>query len=102
MAIRITSVQSNNNAATGLSVTWNDGQFVMLIADKGIVSCGIVDLNIIEKFSFAFAIAHGTPEKPLITAEDLLSANVSEVSSKAKEYGVRPGMTGEEALKRLS
>lgn len=102
MAITVTSVSEQQGSAAGLSVTWENGQFVMLICPKGVISCGIVSKEIVEKFSFAFAIAHGTPQHPLVTADDLLNAKVSEVSEKAFDAGVRTGMTGREIIPLLS
>lgn len=99
--VQITPINSDN-ASIGLSVSWEKGQFVMIVTPKGLVSCGIVDKAVIEKFHFAVAIAHGTPELPLVTPEDLLKAKVTEVSEEAKKLGVLEGMTGREALKLLS
>lgn len=102
MPIDITPVQGSRTAANGLSVTWEKGQFVLVIADKGLVACGIIDLEVAKKFSFAVAIAHGTPEKPLVTADDLLEAEVSEITPEAEALGVRAGMSGREALDKLT
>ncbi len=102
MSININSVTAGTGAASGLSVGWDGGQFVVIVASKGLVACGIVDPAVAEKFGFAVAIARGTPEKPLATSEDLLAASIVEVSSKAAEYGIRKGMSGKEALEKLS
>ncbi len=102
MPINITSVPAGTGAASGLSVGWDGGQIVIIAAQKGLVACGIVDLAVADKFGFAVAIARGTPEKPLVTPDDLLAASIAEVSSKAAEYGVRKGMSGREALEKLS
>lgn len=102
MSVEITSVQGKLHAATGLSVTWEEGQYVMIIAEKGLVACGIVDMAVATKFSFAVAVADGTPEKPLVTVDDLLEATVSEVTEKAASLGVTVGMTGKEALEKLT
>jgi uncharacterized protein YunC (DUF1805 family) len=97
MAIEVTPIKSHKDA-TGLSVTWEKGQYVMIVGKTGLISCGIADMKAVEEFSFAFAIAHGTPELPLVTPEDLLNAKVTEISTKAQEMGVKSGMTGAEAL----
>jgi uncharacterized protein YunC (DUF1805 family) len=102
MSINITSISAGTGAASGLSVGWDGGQFVIIAARKGLVACGIVDLAVAEKFGFAVAIARGTPEKPLVTPDDLLAAVVADVSTKAAEYGIRKGMSGREALGKLS
>ncbi|HNW27082.1 MAG TPA: DUF1805 domain-containing protein [Spirochaetota bacterium] len=102
MPINITSVPAGAGAASGLAVGWDGGQIVIIAAKKGLVACGIVDMAVAEKFGFAVAIARGTPEKPLVTADDLLEASIAEVSAKGAEYGILKGMSGREALEKLS
>ncbi len=87
--------------ATGISVKWDDGQFTLIVADRGILGCGIFDPAVLEKFQMAGAIARGTPEKPLREPEDLLPAKVKEVSAKAKKLGIKKGMTGKRVLEKL-
>jgi uncharacterized protein YunC (DUF1805 family) len=101
MPININSVSSGKGSASGLAVDWEDGQFVIVVAKKGLVACGIVDREVSEKFGFAVAIARGTPEKPLVTAEDLMEAKIADVTSKAADLGISVGMTGKEALELL-
>lgn len=38
----------------------------------------------------------------LVTPQDLLEAKISEVTKKAEELGIRPGMSGKEALQKLT
>lgn len=102
MPIQITPVLTGKAPASGLTVQWKGGQFVMIVTDKGLVSCGIIDKEVVERVGYATAIAYGTPEKQLITVNDLLEAKIREVSPKAKELGVLPGMTGRDALEKLS
>lgn len=102
MAIHITNLGTNNSSAMGLEVSWEGDQFVMIVAKKGLVSCGIIDCALMEKFEAAIAVARGTPEKPLVTADDLLSAQIVEVTKKAAEFGIKTGMKGVEALEKLS
>lgn len=102
MPIQVTPVNTQGTAALGLEVTYEGGEFVMVVARKGLVSCGIVDRAVMDQFGEAVAIAKGTPEKHLITVRDLLSARIVDATEKAKEFGVRLGMTGNEALEKLS
>ena len=94
-------VKKMSGDATGVSVQWDGGQFCFIATDNGILGCGIFAPKIFEEFSMAGALAKGTPEKPLVEPEDLLPAKVSMVSPKAKELGIKEGMTGAEALKKL-
>jgi len=102
MAIKVEPLVSNNAPALELAVSWEDGQFVMIVTKKGLVSCGIVDMAVMEEFGAAIAVAKGTPERPLKTADDLLSARIVDLTKKASLYGVNIGMTGKEALEKLS
>ncbi|HOZ47311.1 MAG TPA: DUF1805 domain-containing protein [Candidatus Hydrogenedentes bacterium] len=101
MAITITSMACHGAPASGLAVSWSDSQFVMIIADKGLVACGVVDKEVMERAGAAIAIARGTREKPLKTVEDLLGARIADITAKAAAYGVQPGMSGQEALDLL-
>ena len=102
MAIQITPVLSENTPAYGLEVSWRDSQFVMVVTDKGLVACGVVDKDVMERAGAAIAIARGTLDNPLVTVDDLLSATIVDVTAKAAQYGVAVGMTGREALAKLS
>ncbi len=102
MEIKTVPVAAGGKTAQGLMVSWDGGQFVMIIAEKGVVSCGVVDKVVMERFDAAVAIARGTPEKPLRTVEDLLGAKIADVTQKASSaFGVEVGMKGEDALRKL-
>lgn len=102
MSIKITPVRAQSVPAMGLEVAWSDSQFVMIISDKGVVACGVVDKEVMNRAGAAIAIARGTREKPLKSVEDLLKASIVDLTDKAAEYGVTLGMTGKEALDMLS
>lgn len=91
----------NNKTVTGLEISWDNGQCVLIVADKGLMACGVVDLEVMEEFNFAVAISHGTPEKPLVTTEDLLNAKITGVTSEAQNLGIIKGMSGRKALEKL-
>jgi uncharacterized protein YunC (DUF1805 family) len=87
--------------ATGISHRWEGGQYCALLTRKGLVGCGIYDIGCADEFGFAFALAKGTPERPLVEPEDLLPAKIVRVSKSARDLGIVEGMTGQEALLRL-
>lgn len=98
---RVKIKKMRGGKATGISVQWDNGQFTLIVADKGILGCGIFDPKILEEFKMAGALCRGKPEKPLRRPEDLLKAKIKEVSSAGKKLGLKKGMTGKEALARL-
>jgi 2-dehydro-3-deoxyphosphogluconate aldolase/(4S)-4-hydroxy-2-oxoglutarate aldolase len=87
--------------AHGVACRFEGGQYVALVARRGLVACGIFDLAVCERFGFAVAMAHGTPEAPLVDPADVLAAEIDSVSEAARALGVTPGMKGAEALARL-
>lgn len=87
--------------AESLEVSWGGGQFVLIVAPKGLVACGVVDPVVMNRFGAAVAVARGTPERPLVTASDLLAARIAAVTDPAAARGIAVGMTGADALARL-
>lgn len=94
-------IESEGVPAEALQVSWQGGQFVILVAPNGLVACGVVDPAVMDRFGAAVAVARGTPECPLVTAEDLLAARIVEVTGAAASLGISVGMTGAEALAKL-
>jgi uncharacterized protein YunC (DUF1805 family) len=67
---------------------------LLIIAEKGFVMCGFLNLDAAEKLGVAAAVVSGVR-----TLEDVLNAEIKSVTSKAKEFNVSTGMKGIEALK---
>ncbi len=81
----------------GIRVSLPNANLILLLGKKGFVMCGYLNLEAAEKLGDAAAIVTGVS-----TIEEALNADVKKVTSKARELGVREGMSGEEALKLLS
>ena len=101
MSVTITSVEAKGKPATGVSVVWEDGQFVFIVSSKGLVACGAIDADVLDKFDFAVTVSEGTVEEPLVTPDDLLKAKVMKLTKKAEKLGIKIGMSGKEALEKL-
>jgi uncharacterized protein YunC (DUF1805 family) len=87
--------------AIGLSQRWIGGQCCAIQTAAGIVGCGIYALDVPTEFGQAIAVAHGTPANPLTEPEDLLDAKIVGCTPRAEKIGIRPGMTGREAVERM-
>jgi uncharacterized protein YunC (DUF1805 family) len=94
-------MQFQNGTAIGLSHRWVGGQCCAIQTAAGIVGCGIYDLHTPAEFGQAIAIARGTPANPLAEPEDLLDAKIAGCTPKAATFGIRPGMTGREAVEKM-
>lgn len=90
-----------NGCAIGISNRWHKGQYCMILTEAGLVGCGIYDVKTAGEFDQAVAIARGTPQSPLVNPEDLLEARIVDATPRARELGIRVGMTGREAVELL-
>lgn len=70
---------------------------IVVIAKKGFVVCGNFDIDELDKRNTTAARVVG-----LTKIEDALERNVVSVTSGAKALGVNAGMTGNEALEKMS
>lgn len=94
-------LQTPVGEALGISNRWEGGQYCALMTSRGLVGCGIYDIDCANEFNFAFALAKGTPQHPLVEPEDLFQARIVKVSNRARDLGISEGMTGLEALAML-
>jgi uncharacterized protein YunC (DUF1805 family) len=94
-------IQFQNGSAIGISNRWLKGQYCTLLTEAGLVGCGIYDIKTASQFGQAVAIARGTPQKPLVEPKDLFDAKIVDATTRARELGVRVGMTGREAVETL-
>lgn len=95
------TLEFSGGQAIGSTYQWPGGQYCAIHTSKGLVGCGIYDIRSANEFNLAVAIARGTPAKPLREPEDLFAAKILEVSNAAEKLGVKPGMTGREAVEAL-
>lgn len=94
-------MQFENGTAIGMSHRWHRGQYCTILTAAGIVGCGIYDLVTPAEFGQAIAIAKGTPDNPLCEPEDLFEALIVGCTPRAKELGIKEGMTGREAVELM-
>lgn len=82
---------------TGILVRLENANLVMIVASKGFVGCGYFNLETAERVGDALAIV-----TDVTSFDDVLSAKIIKASTKAKQLGVRQGITGQQALELLS
>ena len=95
------TLEFDGGQAIGSTYQWPGGQYCAIHTSNGLVGCGIYDIRSANEFNLVVAIARGTPAKPLREPEDLFNAKILEVSQAAEKLGVKPGMTGREAVETL-
>lgn len=80
----------------GLKVDLPKAPLVAIIAPNGYIMCGYLNLNTAEKLNQAAAIVRGVNN-----IEDVLNGKISGATSQAMKLGVREGMLGRNALKKM-
>jgi uncharacterized protein YunC (DUF1805 family) len=95
--ISVMTVKVNGKACLGMRAELPDSPpLLLIIAEKGFVMCGFLNIDAAEKLDVAAAVVSGVK-----TFEDVLNAQIKTMTSKAKGFGVEAGMKGAEALKRM-
>lgn len=94
--MQVRPVTVNKKTALGIEIQLHKASLVMVTGAKGYLMCGYLNLETAERLGEAAAVITG-----IKTIEDLLKARVVNLTSKAKKAGVRKGMTGLQALKKL-
>jgi multicomponent Na+:H+ antiporter subunit G len=57
MPIHVSSLEHCGVSAESIEVSWDGGQFVLIVATKGLVACGVVDPAVMNHFGAAVAVA---------------------------------------------
>ena len=97
--INVTSLKVDGICFSALRVDLPDcsAPLLLIIADKGFVMCGFLNVEAAEKLNVVAAVVSGVK-----SFEDVLNAQVKTVTNKAKSLGVEVGMRGDEALRWMS
>jgi len=95
--ISVMSVKVYDKTCLGVRIELPDSPpLLLVIAEKGFVMCGFLDVDVAEKLGVAAAVVSGVK-----SFEDVVNAQVKAVTSEAKNLGVEAGMKGADALKCL-
>jgi len=95
--ISVAQVKVGEKACLGVRVELPESPpLVLVVADRGFVMCGFLNIEAAERLGVAAAMVTGVK-----TFEDVLNAEVKAATTKARGMGVQLGMRGTEALMRM-
>lgn len=95
--ISVMSVKVNDETCLGVRVELPDSPpLLLVIADKGFVMCGFLNVDVAQNLGVAAAVVSGVK-----SFEDVLNAEVKAITSKARDLSVSVGMKGVDALKHM-
>jgi len=95
--IEVDQLKVDGKTVMGLKVDLPDSPpLVAIIGEKGFVMCGFLNVEAAERLGVMAAVVSGVK-----TFDDMLSAEVKAVTSKAELKGIKRGMKGQDAVKLL-
>ncbi len=95
--ISVNPLKIDDKTSVGVKVDLPESPpLLLVIGETGFLMCGFLNMDAAERLSVAAAMVSGVKN-----FDDLLEAEVKAVTSKAQKKGIKPGMTGKEALKIL-
>ena len=80
----------------GFKVDLPKAPLIVIIAPKGYIMCGYLNLGTAEKLGQVAAIVRGVKD-----FNDVLNAKISAATTHAMKLGVEEGMLGRDALKKM-
>ncbi|MGQ0644411.1 MAG: YunC family protein [Elusimicrobiota bacterium] len=95
--MRTRDISLGPKKAVGFEINLPGAPLLLARGEKGYVMCGYLDMAVADKFGQAAAVVRG-----IKTLDELLESPVADVSVQAKRRGVKPGMTGRQALQKLA
>jgi uncharacterized protein YunC (DUF1805 family) len=94
--MEVEQIQLKNGTALGIKIEINVAPLLVIKTGKGFVMCGYLNIEAAEKMGDVAAKVSGVRN-----FEDVLNAKVNALTSKARELGVKEGMTGREAIEMM-
>ena len=91
--IEIEQIKAGDRQCLGLRVDLKPAPLLLIIGEKGVLSCGFLNVDAAEKLGMAAAVVTGVR-----TFEDVLNAEVKSLTTEAEKLGVKAGQKGIEAL----
>lgn len=91
------SIQVDGKEYEAAHVATGKSNVLLIRAGSGFLGCGYFRVDTANRTGDAVAIVRGVQ-----TPQDMLSAQVQEISDAAEQAGVKVGMTGREALPLLA
>ena len=90
------SIQLDGNQLDAVTFATQNTKILVIRVAHGLLGCGYVSVDTAAKVGDALAVVSGVS-----SYEDMLQASVKAVSPAAEALGVRPGMTGRDALLKM-
>ncbi len=92
----VEDIKLENGTAVGLKFKLQNAPLVLVKAERGFVMCGYLNMDVADRLGDIACKVSGVSN-----FDNLLEAEIIELTEKAKDIGIQPGMHGKEALERM-
>jgi uncharacterized protein YunC (DUF1805 family) len=99
--VRLQPFDVDGRRVIGVEVALPKTKLLVLTTDKGYIMCGALDVKLLNEKLAERRILAGRAVG-VRSLEDLLDAPLESVTLEAERIGIRPGMTGREALLKMA
>jgi uncharacterized protein YunC (DUF1805 family) len=91
-------VEVDGKRVTVHSISLGSVNLVFVQTERGILACGAIDPAALQRFGLPTARVKPTRGTSITSLDDLLAGEVREANEAAAALGVKPGLTGRQAL----
>ncbi len=97
-----TLIQIGTETAHGYEIPVGPVNLVFATTGKALIGCGLIDVAVFDKFNYPAARLKASNGPLIATVGDLLAGEVREANAAAQKLGVTPGLSGQQALERMT
>ncbi|MFQ5975228.1 MAG: YunC family protein [Candidatus Hydrothermarchaeales archaeon] len=92
----VENIALKNGTAIGLKFELQKAPLILINANKGFVMCGYLNMDVAERLGDIACKVSGVSN-----FDEVLDAEVIELTENARQMGIHTGMNGKEALERM-
>ncbi|MFC1501655.1 YunC family protein [Elusimicrobiota bacterium] len=94
--MKVRHIRVGKKSVLGINIPMHNAKLIAVIGSKGYIMCGYLNIKTSKKFGDCAAIIKGVN-----SIDELLKGKIVEISPVAKKSGIKIGMTGKKALKKI-
>jgi uncharacterized protein YunC (DUF1805 family) len=102
MLMKQETIQIGKNIAQGYEIPVGPVNLVFATTGKALIGCGLIDVTVFDKFNYPAAKLKATQGPYIVTVGDLLDGEVREANATAQKQGVKPGLSGRQAMEIMA
>jgi uncharacterized protein YunC (DUF1805 family) len=98
MHVHTKTYQTPNGMVEGVQTKWAGFNILLVTGSKGFLACPAIDVDACQGYDVAAAIVESTPYNPIGTLERFPDRKVTKSNEKARQLGIKEGMSVEDAF----